>query len=182
MRPVLVFRALGRMALAFRESCTVSKSTDREEYVGRIGVGDVLNTLLRPVQIPLHLLSGLHAVGEIRTRAFKASLSERLQFEEFTVFGVEFAGSVHRIGSVGLWSLKNGKGTLRLRLPRQSPIQGKRVEGAVQAVTEHLDEIDAVSAGGGRFVFAARAAAVAAGGGGVAVGRGGGGVRAGAGD
>lgn len=70
-----------------------------------------------------------------------------------------------------------------MRLRGQTPIERERIEGTVQAVAEHLDEIDAVSvaAGRGGFVFAARAAAVAAGGGGVGVGgrHGGLGARAG---
>ncbi len=172
---------------------------------------DVLDAFLRPVQIALDLLGGLHAVGEIGARAFETALGERLQFEQFAVFRVEFAGSVSQcvsqfstiafslherkrlvIDSVREREREGAKmkgrrmGILRLRLPRQPPIQRNGIEGAIQAIAQHLDEIDAAGCGGGRFVFAARATAAAAGGGGVvvagAVGGGDGGVGAGAGD
>lgn len=55
---------------------------------------DLRNAFLGPVEISLDLFGGFHAVGEIGTRAFEASLSERLQLEELLLFGVEGAGSV----------------------------------------------------------------------------------------
>jgi len=57
-------------------------------------IEDILDTFLRPVQIPLDLLGGLHAVGEVGTRALETPLRECLQLEQFAVFGVECTGAV----------------------------------------------------------------------------------------
>lgn len=64
-------------------------------------------------------------------------------------------------------------GNSRLRLLRQSAVQRQGIHGVVEAVAEHLDQIDAVAAaaGGGRVVVSGRAATVAARCGRVAVGR-----------
>lgn len=50
-------------------------------------------TLLGPFQIALHLLGSFHAIGEIGTGAFETALSQGLQLEQLTVFGVEFTRS-----------------------------------------------------------------------------------------
>lgn len=61
------------------------------------GSENILDALLRPVQIPLHLLGGVHAVCEIRSRGFETALGEGLEFEQFAVFRIEFAGSVRGV-------------------------------------------------------------------------------------
>ncbi len=130
---------------------------------------DILDTLLRPVQIALDLLGGLHAVGEVGAGAFKTPLRKGLQLEQLAVFGVECPGAIC-VESVPPCRLdlapqrRRGEENLRLRLRGQTPVQGEGIESAVQAVAEHLDEIDAVPVAGGRggLVLAARAAAVAA--------------------
>lgn len=53
----------------------------------------LLDTFLRPLQIFLHLLGRLHAVGEIRAVVLEPALSECLQFHKLTILGIEFAGS-----------------------------------------------------------------------------------------
>ena len=54
---------------------------------------DLLDTLLGPFEVSLDFFGGFRSIGEIGTGAFEAALGERLQFGEFALFGVEFAGS-----------------------------------------------------------------------------------------
>lgn len=55
---------------------------------------DSLDAFLCPLQIFLHFFGSSHALGETRLCAHQSSLSELLQFEQFSVLGVEFARSV----------------------------------------------------------------------------------------
>ena len=54
---------------------------------------DLRDTLLGPLEIPLNFFGGSHSVGKIGAGAFKTTLGKGLQFEEFAVLGVEFAGT-----------------------------------------------------------------------------------------
>jgi hypothetical protein len=60
---------------------------------------DLRELLLCIVQISSGFLGSLHSFRKIDTRAFEATLCKRLQFREFTLFGVELARSVKCISS-----------------------------------------------------------------------------------
>ena len=49
---------------------------------------DSLDFLLRPFQIPLHLLGGLLSICEIGARPLEPPLGERLQIGQLALFGV----------------------------------------------------------------------------------------------
>jgi hypothetical protein len=46
------------------------------------------NFPLRPLQISLHLLGGLHPILEVGAGGLETALCAGLQFEQFAVFGV----------------------------------------------------------------------------------------------
>jgi hypothetical protein len=60
----------------------------------------ILYALLRPLQVLLHFLCGSHALCKTGLRAHQSALSKGLQFEKFTVLGVELTGSVRLL----VWS------------------------------------------------------------------------------
>ena len=55
--------------------------------------GHSRNALLRPREIRPDLLCRLHSVGKVRASRLHPSLRELLQFLEFALLGVQFAGS-----------------------------------------------------------------------------------------
>lgn len=54
---------------------------------------NLLYSLLRPLQIFLDLLCGLHTICKVHARASQSSLSELLQFEKFAMLGIQLTGS-----------------------------------------------------------------------------------------
>jgi len=53
-----------------------------------------LDSLLRPLQILLYLFRRLHAVCKVRAVVLEPALSQGLQFHQFAILSIEFAGSV----------------------------------------------------------------------------------------
>ena len=63
-------------------------------------VKNLRDAFLRPLQIPLYLLGGLHAVRKVSLHGCEPRPRARLQLEEFAVFGVQLTRSKNSISLV----------------------------------------------------------------------------------
>lgn len=114
----------------------------------------VPNFLLRPLEIPLHLLGGLHTVREVCSRLREACTSLCLQGEQLAVLCVQLAGPAITV-SAGGSSLSRFIGHSHLRLLYQILIQRYRVVGLRQAIVHVVEKINASGPGRRAVIFAA---------------------------
>jgi len=71
---------------------------------------DLLYFLLRPLQIPLNISCGFHALGEVRSRLRQSCSRLRLQGKQFSVLCIELARPAvyqHWLVANGLVSLSH---------------------------------------------------------------------------
>jgi hypothetical protein len=103
------------------------------------------------VDIATSLSTCCHSFRECCARSFQSALGEGLQFSQFSLFRIESAGSKSQSEKNRMWSSPNlrahlanetGKQNSRLRLSRQRPIHLHRIERAVHALTQHINDIN----------------------------------------
>jgi len=81
---------LGVFALSFGFECAATMVSKVSSFVK---VGDLLDTLLSPIEIFSHLLRGFHAICDVGASTLDSALCHCLQLEQFTILRVEFARS-----------------------------------------------------------------------------------------
>ncbi len=81
---------LGVFALSFGFECAATIVSKVSNF-GK--VGDLLDTLLSPIEIFSHLLRGFHAICDVGASTLESALCHCLQLEQFTILRVEFARS-----------------------------------------------------------------------------------------
>lgn len=89
----LIFGRVSSFHLAFKISAqTVSDKCceSGEPFVGRLCLRDAF---LGPVKVPFDFFGSFHPIREIGASAVEPPLSERLQFKEFTMLGIELSGT-----------------------------------------------------------------------------------------
>lgn len=98
------------------------------------------DAFLGPVQVPFDLFGGFHPVGKIGASAVEPPLSERLQFKELSMLGVELAGTGLDQRAIRYPNSLDIRDS-RLCLPGQTSVQRQWIDRVAETVVQHLDQI-----------------------------------------